>query len=604
MSTDAEDHEFVIDNQRKVETVTDRGETEYRRHRPRVLVPRQILAVENRNALADIADCLDRASKSCFLDLHTKFVPRAKFDEIVTPEAVFQIISNLQSYRDKDVATRVDAAKRIYYGDRTTGPCRKLLCALLQIDREDDLDLLMLQGMCDDCLPLLMADEFRLDCRHHGSAHTRIDEWRVFHREQFALWSRRLTPPFITWQPNSKHKHYVLEQGDPLPMIQDNGGISGANGVMPDEGGFSEVTRVKMDHGGGLFVDHELNNSHRLYAMKKLKRHPKDSFLKHRMEFDMEVLASIYTNDRADTENALQVGDFRKHLIPLLASFEIRNPDSGESTYYLLFDWADGNLKDFWRANETMVGDKSQLRWMAKQFSHLIGALECIHNDRERLRSERTWSNLYGRHGDIKPSNFLYFELPSGEKLIVIGDLGLGRLHRDISRSQQNPSEIPMTATYRAPEFDVESGKISQRSDIYSMACVFLEHITWFLLGTRAVERFAVSRLTMDTRWNFESDIFFTVSADRRTATVKPQVQKWINDLRAHPGCCEYLRQMLELIETRMLESDPERRIAASDLYRELKKLESYFRCSNSFYMKHWTLWEAENANRRVYYGA
>jgi len=180
--------------------------------------------------------------------------------------------------------------------------------------------------------------------------------------------------------------------------------------------------------------------------MKKLKRHPKDSFPKHRMEFDMEVLASIYTNDRADTENALRVGDFRKHLIPLLASFEIRNPDSGESTFYLLFDWADGNLKDFWRANERMVGDKNQLRWMAEQFSQLIGALECIHNDRDRLRSERTWSNMYGRHGDIKPSNFLYFKLPGGEQLLVIGDLGLGRLHRDISRSQQNPSDIPMVS--------------------------------------------------------------------------------------------------------------------------------------------------------------
>ncbi|KAK4447302.1 mitogen-activated protein kinase KSS1 [Podospora aff. communis PSN243] len=587
-------HNFVIDDPRKVEVITDRGEIEYRRQRRNILVPRRVRTAENRNAVADIVNRLDRASKPCFLDFQTRFVPRAKFDEIVTPEAIFQVLSSLRGYRDKSVATRAQIAENIYYGDRTTGPCRKLLCVLLQIERGKDLNLLMQQGMSDDCLPLLMGHkrvdgEFRLHCRRHGGAHRRIDEFRPFHREQFALWCRRLTPPFITWDPNSKHKHYVLEQGDPLPMIRDDGGTRGADGVMPDEGGFSEVTRVKMDPGGGLFANHGLHNPDRLYAMKKLKRHPKDDPLKHRMEFDMEVLASIYTNDRADTENALRFGDFRKHLIPLLASFEIRNPDSEESTYYLLFDWADGNLKDFWRANQAMVGDNTKLHWTAKQFSQLIGALECIHNDRDRLRSERTWSNLYGRHGDIKPSNFLFFRHPDGKQLLVIGDLGLGRLHRDISRSQQNPSDIPMTATYRAPEFDIEDGKLSPRSDIYSMACVFLEHITWFLLGVAAVEQFAIARLTKETRWGFESDIFFTVTPNRRMAVVKPQVKEWIALLRTQPGCCEYLHRMLELIETRMLESDPEKRISASELYRELKRLESCFRLSRSFYTKHYS---------------
>lgn len=180
--------------------------------------------------------------------------------------------------------------------------------------------------------------------------------------------------------------------------------------------------------------------------MKKLKREGDPQ--KHRMEFDMEVLASIYTNDRVDKEHVRQFGDFRKHLIPLLGSFEIRNPETGECTYYLLFDWADGTLKDFWQANEAMVRNKEHVPWMAEQFSHLIGALECIHNDRVRLRSvENVFSNLYGRHGDIKPDNFLYFRLPDGKKLLVIADLGLGRLHHDITRSQQNPNGTPMVRT-------------------------------------------------------------------------------------------------------------------------------------------------------------
>lgn len=120
------------------------------------------------------------------------------------------------------------------------------------------------------------------------------------------------------------------------------------------------------------------------------------------------------------------------------------------------------------------------------------------------------------------------------------------------------------------------------------MACVFLEHITWFLLGSDAVDEFANARLTIDTRWGFESDIFFTLSANGKSATLKPEVSQWIENLRDHPGCCEYLHRMLEIIEKRMLESDPNKRITASKLDRELMKLESFFK-STSFYMIHWT---------------
>jgi hypothetical protein len=122
------------------------------------------------------------------------------------------------------------------------------------------------------------------------------------------------------------------------------------------------------------------------------------------------------------------------------------------------------------------------------------------------------------------------------------------------------------------------------------MACVFLEHITWFLLGNSAVERFATERVTPDVRFEpFTSDIYFTLNDDRRGAKIKKQVHDWINDLRANPGCCEYLHSLLGIIEDRMLQSDPRLRITASELHGELVKLERCVRLSPSFYMKHWT---------------
>jgi serine/threonine protein kinase len=175
--------------------------------------------------------------------------------------------------------------------------------------------------------------------------------------------------------------------------------------------------------------------------MKKLKRHSKDDN-QHRMMFDLEILASIYAYDRANHRIPAESVGFRRHLIPLLASFEIQSPATGASTFYLMFVWADGTLKDFWEANSDMVSKKIHLPWIAEQFSQLSGTLRCIHNDLDRLKSERTWSNLYGRHGDIKPDNFLFFNLRDGQRLLVFSDLGLGRLHHEWSRSHQNPADI------------------------------------------------------------------------------------------------------------------------------------------------------------------
>jgi len=118
---------------------------------------------------------------------------------------------------------------------------------------------------------------------------------------------------------------------------------------------------------------------------------------------------------------------------------------------------------------------------------------------------------------------------------------------------------------------------------------VFLEHITWFLLGAGAVEQFANARLTTDTKFGFESDIFFTVSSHLKSATLKKEVGQWIERLRQNANCCEYLHSMLELIKTGMLESDPNNRMSTSSLLVQLTKLERFFNRSTSFYTLHWT---------------
>jgi hypothetical protein len=135
----------------------------------------------------------------------------------------------------------------------------------------------------------------------------------------------------------------------------------------------------------------------------------------------------------------------------------------------------------------------------------------------------------------------------------------------------------------------VTNGKLSPKADIYSTGCVFLEHITWFLLGHEAIEKFANARVTQDVRYGFQSDIFFTLSNDKSSATLKQEVKDWIDMLKENKGCYEYLYLMLDIIQDEMLESDKDERIDASKLHNELKDLEMNFRHSISFHTLHWS---------------
>ncbi|KAI1773638.1 kinase-like protein [Hypoxylon cercidicola] len=292
------------------------------------------------------------------------------------------------------------------------------------------------------------------------------------------------------------------------------------------------------------------------------------------------------------------------HLIQLLATFEVLDPVARVTTYYLLFDWAQGNLKDFWRVNQNLVGDRTHSLWMSQQLHEICLALQCVHNERQTtLQSTDTTklakgptgrsftiNELYGRHGDIKPDNFLWFHpaQPSSD-LLVLCDFGLGRLHTQVSRSNQDPRNLARTATYIAPEFDLADGMISRASDIFSLGCVFLEYVTWYLRGPDSVLNQFPSRRNDIDIYNFEADKFFVILPDGNNGQrpiLKPQVKSWIAELQQHGNCSWYLYQLLEIIRDRMLEPEREKRINIVQLIKEMQKLRQACERNDSFYLK------------------
>lgn len=202
-----------------------------------------------------------------------------------------------------------------------------------------------------------------------------------------------------------------------------------------------------------------------------------------------------------------------------------------------------------------------------------------VHNEqRYQLTQRRNGADesrheVFGRHGDIKADNILWF---GGNDELVLDDFRLARLNSQYSRSGQDPKMLEKSNTYKAPEFDLHKGTISRVSDIFSFGCMCLEFMTWYLEGWEAVsDEFPEYRLELDISGQ-EPDTFFRLegyNTEEERAIIKLKVKKWILKLKKTSIHSAYILQFLELIEERMLEPDSKKRIKADELVKKIDLL-------------------------------
>ena len=180
------------------------------------------------------------------------------------------------------------------------------------------------------------------------------------------------------------------------------------------------------------------------------------------------------------------------HLIPLQLTFR-----HGRD-HYLMFPWADGNLKKFWSQRTANPKDLAEVRWFMTQCSGITGGLRKLHhlstqlsqkvgnvnavnavNGTEMILSGKEW----GRRGDIKPENILWFKRYNHERdYLVISDFGLTQFNQFNSThswSKVHQDQIlGLSGTYRPPDLHLENQTISQNYDVWSLGCVFLEFLS------------------------------------------------------------------------------------------------------------------------------
>lgn len=167
------------------------------------------------------------------------------------------------------------------------------------------------------------------------------------------------------------------------------------------------------------------------------------------------------------------------HLIRLLFAYE--HEDHG---FFLIFPLAEGSLADYWRFESSRSRIAKGPGWLLEQCRGIADGLAKIH----RAASEPGVTSL-GRHGDIKPGNILWFKRsPRDCGRLVLADFTSARFHSPETAEMSSTGTAGITRTYCPPEVDLNQHQ-SQAYDVWSLGCVYLEFVTWYLLGDAAIRR-------------------------------------------------------------------------------------------------------------------
>ena len=231
-----------------------------------------------------------------------------------------------------------------------------------------------------------------------------------------------------------------------------------------------------------------------------------------------------------------------RHVISLLATYEY----CGE--YYLMFPWAQADLERFWKESRGPYGGNNEMAmWLLEQCLGLAKGLYQIHRYLTIPRASKVWQDslieeasratvanevpqlLFGRHGDIKPNNILFF--PDGGSspygVLKLTDFGITRFGTDPTQPPFHENErVPYTPTYQSPEC-LSKKDISTLCDIWALGCVYLEFALWYFRGYDHVKAFSQKRQEDDV-----SDAFFEkVGKNPSTGSMRLQVKPCVSEV-------------------------------------------------------------------------
>ncbi|KAI0126787.1 hypothetical protein BJ170DRAFT_596356 [Xylariales sp. AK1849] len=561
--------------------VSDLGEEFYLRHRAPLIEPisspvEQALGsrIENEeNAILTTEEQL----RGALVEPYTGsmgFIPRDRLAVIMNKIAVRLNLSQCfsSSHTDAELEAYTD------FICRKEASLRRLFAILILIDRADQISKFIQENISDDDLPLMSVTGTKPGFRELRRRKAEAEELMCFRRwkqheiESFSRWQWAMSAPFFSKGKNAQAKFYPLWDEVILPFTE-NSRRETKHSLHSGEihqGGYGTVFRVKIHPEHHDFTV----NRNMKFAIKRLYSSSKDAF-KH----EVEMLKRFS-------------GTSSQHLISLLGTY------SHQNNYYLIFPWAEADLYRYWRKiNPKPQNSGPMITWFARQSAGIAEGLSLIHSGwsgNEGQISSKPEVARYGRHGDIKPENILWFEDDTEEHgKLVITDFGLSSYNSEKSRSNVPARDLAHSLTYRPPEVDV-NGKVSRAYDIWSLGCVYHELVTWYLGGLPLLMDFAGRRCCGDDSSEIREDKFFIIVRDEGTlfTEVKPavaevsakssdnidldvtnKITQMIRGLHAHDAASCFVHDFLDLIQHHLLKVEPTERMSSQLLYEELHRM-------------------------------
>ncbi|KAL3299014.1 HET-domain-containing protein [Colletotrichum asianum] len=564
--------------------ITDLGHQRYNELKNENRVPSFPIDDE---AFADgLADRIFDASRENSRD-RKDFLPQSQLDRLIHTRSVAlelkRWLPRLSEYAVSAYANRICHGTAEAFDMSTTEDMvrsfQKVFAILVLINKVDHIELFLKENVSDADLPLQRRIEEegcrrKFNLRRRKEPDQQLDcfgSWDQITIRNFEEYQWVMIPPFFAKGKRKNVQHYVLEPSTVLPFTftKDTNKKSGAK---EHRGGYSLVyqAHIHPDHHNFNTPedhDHSTPESQNTFAVKRLDSPSKEAFQK-----EVQILKKFS-------------GDAHPHLISLLATFE-RN-----HTFYLIFPWAGADLMTYWKyENPKPAYNADTIIWMAEQCSGLAGGLAKLHQYETGLKENETPKNeflapgphsnwerepgrhgqLYGRHGDIKPENILWFPALQTSRhngTLKVSDFGLSELNSRYSKSKRR-SQVPNSPTYRPPECDLRQKIIKQSYDIWTLGCLYLEFIAWTLGGWDLVSQFTRRRRSTNLG-EVHSDCFFEIREGGKAASadafVKPAVLGFVSELRSRAQGSNFLTSFLDMVMTEMLivESERDRRTDA-----------------------------------------
>ena len=432
---------------------------------------------------------------------------------------------------------------------------RKIFAILLLIDRPVTIKNFIDEEVCDDDLPFSRGGNSKSGVsflRRRGGEVKCLKNWSRSTVANFLKYQWAVLSPFFHSRLGPEVLHYRLQEEVILPFTECESAKMGGHGevfrvkIHRDHHSFKETnTKVCMlkknpscDTALTSIILWQAQDDTESYAVKMFKCNPDDESINREL-FNHEV--RMLKRVRHD------------HVLYLFATFEL------QKSYYLILPWAECDLSDYWRKKRMWGGTTNhhpeQLKWMAEQCAGIAEALCEVHNHITNYKStlvkrypsakkipratpsrksRRTLSanlleryQFYGVHGDIKPSNILWFPSNNGLGTLKIADFGASDFSPSDSDSLRQSGMVSSTASYRPPEDDrpkdqelPESINSLANPDIWALGCVYLEFITWYVGGEELLDR-------LENRKSCQGNsAYFRRLGTKPFAEIKPQVKE------------------------------------------------------------------------------